>query len=111
MLSVSILLLGVALAVVLLPTQSAWLYVATPFVAIFQGIISPNMASVISAKAEPDRQGELLGINQSMQSLGEIIPPFIAGYLNSLNFNLPLLTAAAVTFVAWLLYMKTVREK
>ena len=111
LLSVSILLLGVALAVVLLPTQSAWLYVATPFVAIFQGIISPNMASVISAKAEPDRQGELLGINQSMQSLGEIIPPFIAGYLNSLNFNLPLLTAAAVTFVAWLLYMKTVREK
>ena len=111
LLSVSILLLSLALVVILLPNQAAWLYVATPFLAIFQGIISPNMASVISSRAGPDRQGELLGINQSMQSLGEVIPPFIAGYLNALNGNLPLLTAAVLTFIAWLLYMRTDRKE
>ena len=110
LLSVCIILLSLALAANLLPGESGWLYLLTPLVAISQGIIMPNMTSVISSRAGYGKQGEVLGINQSMQSLGEIIPPFIAGYLNALNINLPLLSAAVLVFVAWLIYMMVARK-
>ncbi|GJM35969.1 MAG: tetracycline resistance MFS efflux pump [Saprospiraceae bacterium] len=104
-LNYSILMLSLSLGVILLPDQSFWFYIINPFIAIAQGITSPNLTTVVSEQALATQQGEILGINQSMQSLGQLFPPLIAGYLNTLNSNFPLLAAAAFTLAGWLVYV------
>lgn len=97
----TILGLSVSLLVLLVPSEAIWFYLLNPFVAIFQGMTSPNLISLISSQAGPERQGEILGINQSMNSLGQMLPPLIAGYINSIDSSLPILVAAGLTFLGW----------
>lgn len=104
-LQISILTLSIGIALVLLPDQAWWFYVIAPVIAISQGITSPNMTSVISEQANAAQQGEILGINQSMQSLGQAIPPIIAGYLNAIDNRLPMIAATGFIFISWLVYM------
>ena len=104
-LRITILTLSIGVALILLPSEAWWFYVIAPIIAISQGLTSPNTTSVISEQARPDQQGEILGINQSMQSVGQAIPPIIAGYLTTLNNQFPIIAAASFIFIAWLLYM------
>lgn len=101
----SILLLALALAVVAFPEQGYLFYFINPFIATFQGITSPNLTSVISSQATPDQQGRIMGINQSMLSLGQSIPPLVGGYVNTIDGRLPMLIAAGLTLLAWGMYM------
>lgn len=101
----SILALACALGALLLPDKSWMFFALNPFVATFQGITAPNLTSTVSSQAGPERQGEILGINQSMQSLGQAIPPVIGGYLAGINNYLPIITAAGLTFLGWVVYL------
>jgi DHA1 family tetracycline resistance protein-like MFS transporter len=103
--------LGLFLAAVLLPNRDFWFYLINPCIAISQGISSPNLTTVVSVQAGADRQGEVLGINQSMLSLGQTLPPLIAGYLNALNPNLPIMAASAFVLLAWLVYVGIFRRQ
>ena len=104
-LSFSILALGLALLSLLLPEQSYWFFVLNPLVAIAQGITSPNLTTVVSVQAGAEYQGELLGINQSMLSLGQILPPLIAGYLNTISGSLPILASGLIVLAGWAVYV------
>lgn len=106
----SILLLSIAIPLVLLP-QNPWnvLWVA-PLIATFQGITNPNLTTVVSAQASAQELGEILGINQSMISVGQMVPPLIAGYLNSLNGAFPILAGGITVFLGWVAYI-TLRLK
>lgn len=110
-LPISILGLGASLALLLLPQHAAWFFLINPLIATFQGITSPNLTSMVSKQAGNERQGEILGINQSMHSLGQIIPPLVAGYINTIDARLPLLAAAILTTVAWLVFVVLFKEK
>jgi len=101
----TILSLSIGIALILLPDQSWWFFLIAPIIAISQGLTSPNMTSVISEQANAEQQGEILGINQSMQSLGQAIPPIIAGYLNAIDNRLPMIAAAGIIFLSWLVYI------
>ncbi|MBX2929491.1 MAG: MFS transporter [Saprospiraceae bacterium] len=101
----STILLSFALASLLLPNQAWMFFLLNPFVATFQGITAPNLTAVVSNQAGRERQGEILGINQSMQSVGQAIPPIIGGYFNAVNGYLPLITAAVLTFAGWAVYV------
>lgn len=109
-LSFSILALGLALLSLLLPGRSAWFFLLNPLVAISQGITSPNLTTVVSVQAGAERQGEVLGINQSMLSLGQIVPPLIAGYLNTISASLPILVAGLVVLLGWLVFVFVFRK-
>ncbi len=111
LLNVSILGMGIALGLLLIPDKAVWFYLINPLIATFQGISSPNMTSVISMQAGSERQGEILGINQSMQSLGQIIPPLIAGYINAIDVRLPLLAATVLTLLGWLVYVAVFQRR
>lgn len=107
----SILFLSMFIGALLLPDQAWMFYFINPFVAISQGITSPNMTTVVSMQAGPERQGEVLGINQSMISIGQIIPPLLAGYLNTISGSLPILTGAIVIFIGWMVFVFVFRKK
>lgn len=74
----------IALAIGLAPmaslTSHALLFVALALVAIGYGFASPSIASLISKRTERRLQGEVLGINQSAQSLARIFGPLAAGF-------------------------------
>jgi DHA1 family tetracycline resistance protein-like MFS transporter len=107
----SIPFIGIGIASLLFPGDSFWFFILNPVIALAQGITSPNLNAVVSGQASVERQGEILGINQSMQSLGHAVPPVIAGYLNALNGNLPLIAASVLTFAGWIVYLLFFRSK
>ncbi len=101
----SIPLFGLALGSLLLPDQAWMFYLFNPIVAIFHGITSPNTTSVVSKQANPQEQGRILGINQSMLAVGQVLPPLIAGFINAIDVRLPLVAASVLILLAWRLYM------
>jgi DHA1 family tetracycline resistance protein-like MFS transporter len=92
------------LPLLILPTKPIWLYFIIPFVAMLQGMNQPNTSAIISNLSEKGKQGEILGINQSMQSLAQSIPPIIAAFATTININLPIMFSAVSTLLAWVLF-------
>jgi MFS family permease len=47
-------------------------------VAVFGfAFVNPSLSSLVSKRADPARQGEVQGVNQSFSSLGRILGPFL----------------------------------
>ena len=89
-------------------------FILLPFISIFQGLTQPNITAVVSSQVGVNEQGEILGINQSIQSLGMSIPPIVAGFINLVNPNLPIAAASLCTILGWLvlvLFFKNKKEK
>jgi DHA1 family tetracycline resistance protein-like MFS transporter len=97
--------LAVVILLYVFPNQSLYLFFLAPFVAIFQGLYRPNLQAIISNTASAKEQGEILGINQSVQSLAMTIPPIIAGFIVSLNVHLPIIFASIFTFLAFAVFI------
>ena len=103
-LSYSIILLAFCFPLLLIPHDRIWLYLIVPFIAIFQGLTQPNGTAIISNIANKDKQGEILGINQSISALAQAIPPIIAGFVTAVNIDLPIWFAAGATLLAWITF-------
>jgi len=60
--------------------------------------VNPSVSALISKNADPNRQGEVLGVNQSFASLGRILGPFSGSMLFTLTaaHTLPFVAAVAV---------------
>jgi DHA1 family tetracycline resistance protein-like MFS transporter len=72
-------------------------------IAISQGLNSPNLLTLVSKQATPNQQGETLGINQSMQSLAQFIPPILVGFFGE-NLNVfPFLIGGLSIVLAWVI--------
>jgi DHA1 family tetracycline resistance protein-like MFS transporter len=111
LLQISCIALGLTLPLLLLPSQSKYIFFVLPLIAIFQGITQPNITSVVSSQAGKDEQGQILGINQSIQSLGMAIPPIIASYINLVNINLPIATASFCIILGWIILVAFFKGK
>lgn len=96
--------LGLSITIIayVFPTKSYMLYFLAPFIAMTQGVIRPNLLAMISNKVSDEEQGEIMGINQSVQSLGMMIPPVIAGFIVSVNVHLPIILASVFILLAFL---------
>jgi DHA1 family tetracycline resistance protein-like MFS transporter len=105
-LNVSIISLALTFPFLLIPTKSIWLYAIVPFIAILQGLTQPNTTAIISNLSDKDSQGEVLGINQSILSLSQAIPPIIAGFVTAVNINMPTIFAAVSTLLGWIILKK-----
>ncbi|PTQ84021.1 DHA1 family tetracycline resistance protein-like MFS transporter [Trichococcus patagoniensis] len=104
-LSVSSILLAATFPFLLLPDQAGWIYAIIPFIAVFQGLTQPNSTAIVSSMSDRSSQGEILGINQSIVSLAQALPPILAAFLTTININLPTLFAAGSTFAAWIVFV------
>lgn len=103
-LRVSLLWMGTALALILLPGEWKWLLLVQPLVALGQGVTQPNITSIVSQLSPKETQGEILGIQQSVQSVAFAVPPLIAGVLVSVDVALPILAASFFVLLAWAVF-------
>ena len=84
---------------------------AVPLKALFYASVSvavigfaftnPSVSAMVSKRADPARQGEVLGVNQSFASLGRILGPFLGSVLFQAQSSrtLPYLAAVATLMV------------
>lgn len=101
----SLLLMGLAVMCILIPKESVFLYAILPLVSLGQGFSSPNLLSLISNKADPSVQGEILGINQSVNSFAQLLPPLIGGMIVAWDIQAPLLVSGSIIVLAWLTFV------
>ncbi|MDO8520495.1 MAG: MFS transporter [bacterium] len=75
----SLIVAGLGLLAILLCPESSWLYFAVPFFSVSVGLTGANLTALISRSAGASVQGEILGINGSVNALAMIFPPLLAG--------------------------------
>jgi len=92
--------LAISIYALTIPNDKTILYFILPIVAISNGFIGPNLQTIISNSADQSAQGEIFGINQSVQALGSAAAPLISGFLFSISNSLPLIVAAILTVSA-----------
>lgn len=101
----SLILMSITIFIIILPKNAYYLYITMPLIAITQGISYPNITALISNLSNDNSQGETLGLNQSMQSLAQAIPPIIAGIVVSLNIKMPTVIASVFVLIAWIIFI------
>ena len=92
---------GVVLFCYFLPRVWWQLLFVVPFFAMNMGLSQANMAGLISRLADPQIQGEVLGINFSVQALAQSIPAAASGFIAaSMGPNTPVVVSASVMIFA-----------
>lgn len=107
----SIVLLATTLMLLILPDRTYGLLIIIPFVALFQGLTQPNLTTLISQASGAHDQGKILGIKQSITSLGQAIPPIIAGFVVLFHLNLPIIVGSVAIALAWIILMAGYKVK
>lgn len=92
--------LAIVIGINVFATESWMAFAIIPLIAIFQGLGSPNLAALVSDEATPEQQGRIMGINQSINSVAIAVPSAMAGFLGTINYNLPTIAAAFFTLIA-----------
>jgi MFS transporter, DHA1 family, tetracycline resistance protein len=109
-LRVSIIVLSISIMVLLFPNAPSGIYFILPFVSLAQGVTTPNVIAIISNSAGVHDQGEILGINQSVQAVGFAVPPILAGLISTLDYRLPIIMGSLFVVTAWLIHIYFFRE-
>lgn len=78
------------------PITRGLFYAASAIAVAGFAAVNPSISALISRQADPSRQGEVLGVNQSFASLGRIVGPFLGSLLYGLHDSHVLPFAAAM---------------
>jgi predicted MFS family arabinose efflux permease len=95
----------VAIALALLPLSYSvpMLLVACALLALGMGFNNPSLSAMVSRLTDPNDQGGVLGLAQSLGSLGRIVGPAWGGFLfDRFGPTMPYMSAAAIMSVAFL---------
>lgn len=107
-LRVSMIAVGTGLFLLLWAHNAAQLLLVTPLFAIFVGQTIANNTSLVSTSVGPEIQGEVLGINFSVQAMAQAIPAAMSGYLAEIGVSLPIIVGASMVIsggvLFWLIY-------
>ena len=108
-LKVTLLTTGIAVFLLFIPTTSRQLLLVVPLFAMSNGLSQANLVALISRSAGPEIQGEILGINASVQALAMSVPPMLSGFIAaSITPEAPIFVAGVVIIFAalsfWLFY-------
>jgi DHA1 family tetracycline resistance protein-like MFS transporter len=91
----SLVMAGVVLLLFLVVPNVSFLYFVAPFFSIAIGLTQANMVGAISRSASDEVQGEILGINGSVNAMAQSIPPLVSGVLvATFSPSAPILCAA-----------------
>lgn len=95
-----------------IPRSWIGLLMISPFFAISNGLSQANLLGLISISADASIQGEVLGINASVQALAQSIPPIISGILAyEISPLAPIVVASAVVFISGIFFWTSFKPK
>ncbi len=105
-------LIGAGLAVFgyLLAGNTTQLLLMTPIFAMFIGNSIANSTALVSISADKYIQGQVLGINASVQALAQTIPAIMSGYLAELGISTPVVAAGATMLAGGFLFLAIYRQ-
>jgi MFS transporter, DHA1 family, tetracycline resistance protein len=105
-LRIVLLIQSAAFLLLMLPVERWQLYFIVPFLPMTQGLASPNLSAMLSNRARPEEQGEMLGIQQSVQASAMLITPVLGGYVIALHLSMPFILASLAALSAWGVVMR-----
>jgi MFS transporter, DHA1 family, tetracycline resistance protein len=80
--------------------------------ALTNGISMAVLPSLVSRRSDESVQGEILGINASIQALAQVGPPILAGFLAAqISPSAPIYISAAIIALAWIAFVSFVRRE
>jgi DHA1 family tetracycline resistance protein-like MFS transporter len=89
------------------------IYILVPIFSISISLIQANLTAYISENTNKEKQGEVLGINSSMQSASGAVIPIIAGLIGGAfgSAALPIIIGAICVFIAFFIFRKFMHKK
>ena len=82
------------------------------FIAVASGMLTPSLSGLVSLATPADEQGGILGIYQSLGSLGRAVGPFLGGLaFDVVSPGAPLWMAGIVLWIAALATRKLPARK
>lgn len=103
---------GMIVSLFVLPTQWRWIGLIVPFYSIMTGSLFAFLPMLVSKLAPGRDQGELLGINASVQAIGGAIPALFSGFVASLfTPATPILVGAVILIFASFVFDQLVRKQ
>ena len=102
---------GVVLLCYFIPQVWWQMLFVVPFFAMNMGLSQANMAGLISRLAAPEIQGEVLGINFSVQALAQSIPAAASGFIAAnMGPNTPVVVSASIMMLAAIVFWISFRK-
>ena len=92
-----------ALLVVPFYLEIWFLYTAASISCLFASIGWANLNNIVSLAGKVSEQGKLMGINQAMAAMSEVIAPILGGFLVFVSYSLIFYASALFAFIAFLL--------
>ena len=105
-------LIGISIAALPFAYEVPALLLIVGTLAVGMGLYSPAMSSMVSRLSDVDEQGGVLGIAQSMASLGRIVGPAWGGFLfDRFGMSFPYFSGAAIMAVAFAVSVAVLRSE
>lgn len=84
---------------------------AIVLIALANGALTPTITSLLSKNSSEKEQGRILGLGQSVSSLGRVVGPFLGGYLYGLHYQYPYIGSGFLMIVCLLLALRLVQGR
>jgi DHA1 family tetracycline resistance protein-like MFS transporter len=102
---------GLGVLLYLVPNVSWYLLLIVPLASIPNGIQFANFTALLTKKTEEKVRGEVLGINASVNSLGQSLPPLLAGAIAAYTASfVPIIFGSLVVLSAGLVFIYKVKN-
>jgi multidrug resistance protein len=78
---------------------------------LFNGLRNPMLNAIIANQNDEERQGEILGVNQSYASIGQTLGPIAAGLVTTISAHAPFFLSALFILAGFLLTFRLKRKE
>lgn len=103
---------GAAMFLYFIPTHAWGLLFVVPIFAVLNGLSQANLSGLVSRSVDPSIQGEVLGINSSVQALAQSIPPILSGFIAAtLTPQTPIVVSAFVIITSGIFFLTFYKQK
>ncbi|NGX26132.1 MAG: Tetracycline resistance protein, class C [Chlamydiae bacterium] len=106
LLRMGLILMALMLPLMLFVKSNVGLFWLIPCIALAQAFIFPTAATLVSNIGSKEKQGELMGIHNSVQWAAIALPPLFSGSFVALYPHLPITVGSACMFIAFFVFLK-----
>lgn len=84
-------------------------YVTIALISFGSGMLNPSITATLSRATNPEEQGAMLGLNQSVGSISRVIGPVLSGFFYDIHYTLPFILSGLVMFFCVFLVYQIVK--